>query len=64
MINCYAKVNNIINARINGIKDDIEKLKDVEHLLGEEATAQKRRELVNTIMVLQDVQFDVLEPRE
>ena len=64
MINCYAKVNNIINFRINGIEEDIKKLNNVEHLLGEEATTQKRCELVNTIMALQDVQFDVLEARE
>lgn len=50
----------IVRAHTDKLRKDVEKLKAVDDLIGESATAEKKDDLLNTIFVLQDIESKIL----
>lgn len=50
----------ILKRRTGELRADYDKLKAVDKLIGESATATKKYELLNIIFALQDVQHEIL----
>ncbi len=57
----FTHFNKILKEKILEIRRQLEKLKDVDELLGKDVTEQKKIELLNTIFALQEVQQTLVE---
>jgi adenine-specific DNA methylase len=55
--------NTVVKKKIEELRTDVDKLKDVDRLLGEDATERKKHDLLNSIFALQDVQSTVMDER-
>ena len=55
------KVNSIIKSRIEALRCDYELLKSAERLIGSDVALGKKRELLDIISELQDLQHKVLD---
>ena len=54
----------IVINKIVELKMDLEKLKAVDDLIGEDATKGKKHDILNSVMALQDVQQEILNVME
>lgn len=52
--------NDVLKRRIADLRENFNKLKAVDSLIGEDATFQKKNEILDIIFVLQDIQDEVL----
>jgi len=57
----FDKINKVIKTKIAELKDDYEKLKAVDSLIGEDATKEKKHDLLNSVFVLQEVQSESMD---
>lgn len=50
----------IVRERTDKLREDVDKLKAVDDLIGEHATQERKNDLLNTIFALQDIESKIL----